>query len=170
MGNLSFDRYRFSFLFNVEPVVGVDRKHTILHLSSTSGIGGAEMIVLRLAASLDRSRFRSVVCLFRPGWLNDSCREAGLPTHVIKMRGALDFNWAQNFARLIRQEEIAVIHAHEFTANSYGSLMGQILGVGVRGKQVVDFHRETSLRLCPPHPIPLPHLGERGFLRWVLDT
>jgi len=47
------------------------------------------------------------------------------------MRGALDFNWAQSFARLIRQEEIAVIHAHEFTANSYGSLMGQILGVPV---------------------------------------
>jgi len=115
----------------MDAVVGVDRKHTILHLSSTSAIGGAEMIVLRLAASLDRSRFRSIVCLFRPGWLNDSCREAGLPTHVIKMRGALDFNWARNFARLVRQEEIAVIHAHEFTANAYGSLMGQILGVPV---------------------------------------
>ncbi len=129
MGSLSFDRYRF--LFNVKPAVGVDGKHTILHLSSTSGIGGAEMIVLRLAASLDRSRFRSVICLFRPGWLNDSCREAGLPTHVIKMTGALDFNWARNVARLIRQEEIAVIHAHEFTANAYGSLMGQMLGVPV---------------------------------------
>lgn len=103
----------------------------VLHLSSTSGPGGAEMIVRRLAASLDRSRFRSIVCLFRPDWLYDSCQEAGLPAHVIKMTGALDFNWARNFARLIRQEEIAVIHTHEFTANAYGSLMGRVLGVPV---------------------------------------
>lgn len=89
------------------------------------------MIVKRLASSLDQKRFRSVVCLFRPGWLHDSCREAGLSTHVINMAGALDLNWARSFSRLIRQEEIAVIHAHEFTANTYGSVMGRILGVPV---------------------------------------
>jgi len=50
---------------------------------------------------------------------------------VIGIDGALDLSWARSFAALVRKERVAVIHAHEFTANAYGSLMGQILGVPV---------------------------------------
>jgi hypothetical protein len=63
---------------------------TVLHLSSTSGPGGAETIVQRLASSLDRRRFRSIVCLFRRGWLYDAVTAQGMPTSVIGMNGALD--------------------------------------------------------------------------------
>lgn len=104
---------------------------TILHLSSTSGLGGAEMIVKHLATALDRQRFRSVVCLFRPGWLQDACQLAGLPTHVLGINGAFDLQWAGAFLRLIKKERIALIHAHEFTANAYGTLLGRIANVPV---------------------------------------
>jgi glycosyltransferase involved in cell wall biosynthesis len=104
---------------------------TVLHLSSTSGPGGAETLVKRLAASLDPGRFRSIVCLFRRGWLYDATRDLGIPTSVIGIDGAFDPGWARAFAALVRKERVAVIHAHEFTANSYGSLMGQILRVPV---------------------------------------
>jgi glycosyltransferase involved in cell wall biosynthesis len=104
---------------------------TILHLSSTSGPGGAEMIVKRLACSLDPERFRSIVCLFRPGWLYDATRQCGIPASVIGIDGAFDLGWARDFAALLRNEKVDVIHAHEFTANTYGSLMGQLLGVPV---------------------------------------
>jgi glycosyltransferase involved in cell wall biosynthesis len=103
----------------------------ILHLSSTSGPGGAEMIVRRLAASLDPQRFRSVACLFRPGWLQDACQLAGLPTHVLRINGAFDLQWARAFLRLIKTERIALIHAHEFTANVYGTMLGRIADVPV---------------------------------------
>jgi glycosyltransferase involved in cell wall biosynthesis len=86
---------------------------------------------MRLASSLDPGRFRSIVCLFRPGWLHDSVTDRGIPTSVIGINGALDFRWARAFAALVRKERVAVIHAHEFTANTYGSLMGRILGVPV---------------------------------------
>ena len=89
------------------------------------------MIVKRLASALDPTRFRSVVCLFRPGWLCDASLEADLPTSIIQMNGAFDTRWAQAFAALVRNERVEVIHAHEFTANTYGSLMGQIMGVPV---------------------------------------
>lgn len=105
--------------------------NTILHLSSTSGPGGAEMIVKSLASSLDPCRFRSIVCLFRPGWLCDASRDQGIPTSVIGINGAFDYRWARAFAALVKKEQVAVIHAHEFTANTYGSFMGQILGVPV---------------------------------------
>jgi glycosyltransferase involved in cell wall biosynthesis len=104
---------------------------TVLHLSSTSGPGGAETIVKRLAPSLDSARFRSIVCLFRRGWLYDAVTAQGMPTSVIGMNGALDLEWVRAFRRLIRKERVAVIHAHEFTANVYGSLVGQITGVPV---------------------------------------
>jgi len=104
---------------------------TVLHLSSTSGPGGAEMIVKRLASSLDPGRFRSVVCLFRPGWLYDASKAQGIPTSVIGINGAFDLRWARAFAAHIRKERVSVIHAHEFTANAYGSLVGQILGIPV---------------------------------------
>lgn len=104
---------------------------TVLHLSSTSGPGGAETIVKRLASSLDPGRFRSIVCLFRHGWLYDAVTAQGIPTSVIRINGAVDFQWARAFRGLIRKERVAVIHAHEFTANAYGSLVGQIMGVPV---------------------------------------
>jgi len=89
------------------------------------------MIVKRLASSLDPERFRSIVCLYRPGWLYDASRDKGIPTSVIGINGALDLRWARAFAALVKKERVAVIHAHEFTANVYGSLMGQIIGVPV---------------------------------------
>src|SRR3954469_7531341 len=104
---------------------------TVLHLSSSSGLGGAEMIVKRLACSLDPSRFRSVVCLFRPGWLHVASRDQGIPTSIIGINGAFDLQWARAFAALVRKERVAVIHAHEFSANTYGSWMGKRLGVPV---------------------------------------
>ena len=105
--------------------------NTVLHLSSTSGPGGAETIVKTLASSLDPHRFRSVVCLFRSGWLYDASRDRGIPTSVIGINGAFDLQWARAFTALIKKERVSVIHAHEFTANTYGSLMGQIMGVPV---------------------------------------
>lgn len=89
------------------------------------------MIVKSLASSLDPLRFRSVVCLFRPGWLYDASRDQGIPTSVIGINGALDFQWARAFTALLKKERVAVIHSHEFTANTYGSLLGQIMGVPV---------------------------------------
>lgn len=107
------------------------KPQTILHLSSTSGPGGAEMIVRRLAVSLDKTRFRSVVCLFRPGWLGDACREASLPTYVVGMNGAVDLHWFRDVADLLKKEQVAAIHAHEFTANTYGTALGKLVNVPV---------------------------------------
>src|SRR5207249_10987239 len=102
---------------------------TILHLSSTSGPGGAEMIFSHLAASVDRSRFRSIACLFRPGWLKERCDELGVDTHVLGINGMFDWGWVRDCLALVRRENVALIHAHEFTANTYGTLMARLAGI-----------------------------------------
>ena len=68
-------------------------KATVLFFSTSSGPGGAERLISKLAGALDRRSFRSVVCLFRPGWLKDQCERHGIPTYVIPNKGVLDFSW-----------------------------------------------------------------------------
>jgi glycosyltransferase involved in cell wall biosynthesis len=125
----------------------------ILHLSSTSGPGGAEMVVSRLAGALDRSRFRSLVCLYRPGWLKEQCERQGIETHVLDIGGMFDFGWVRRACRLVRSERISLIHAHEFTGNTYGSLVAKLVGVPlvatVHGKSYYSeqFKRRLAYRV-----------------------
>lgn len=103
----------------------------VLHLSSSSGPGGAEAVVASVASALDASRYQSVVCLFRDGWLRERCEHLGLETHVLRMSGMLDLTWLRRIARLLRDRDVGVIHAHEFGANTYGTLAGWLAGVPV---------------------------------------
>ena len=83
----------------------------------------------RVAASLDPSRYRSVACLFRDGWLRERCEQAGIETHVLRLSGKLDLCWLRMFARLVRQHDVKLIHAHEFGANTYGAMAARLLGI-----------------------------------------
>ena len=102
---------------------------TVLHLSSSSGPGGAERVMARLAAGLDPSRYRSVACLFRDGWLRKRCEESGIETSILGMTGRLDLRWLRRFCRLARRQDVKLIHAHEFGANTYGALAAWVLGI-----------------------------------------
>jgi glycosyltransferase involved in cell wall biosynthesis len=102
---------------------------TILHLSSSSGPGGAESVVARLATSLDAARYRSVTCLFRDGWLRHRCERAGVETQILPLKRRFDRRWLRSFARLVREREVSLIHAHEFGANTYGALAARMLGI-----------------------------------------
>jgi glycosyltransferase involved in cell wall biosynthesis len=99
---------------------------TVLHLSSSSGPGGAETVMTGVAAGLDPARFRSIVCLFREGWLRERCEGLGLETHVLPMSGMLDLGWFRRFTGLLRDRRVALIHAHEFGANTWGTMAGQL--------------------------------------------
>jgi len=104
---------------------------TVLHLSSSSGPGGAEIVAASVAAGLDPARYRSVVCLFRDGWLRERCERLGLETHIVRMRGALDLTWLRQFTGLLRERHVAVIHSHEFGANTWGTMAGRLARVPV---------------------------------------
>lgn len=83
----------------------------------------------RLADSLDRDKYRSIVCLFRSGWLKDWCEGRGLPTFVLPMHGMMDWSWVSHFRRLLVRERVDVIQAHEFTANTYGAALARLVGI-----------------------------------------
>jgi glycosyltransferase involved in cell wall biosynthesis len=97
-------------------------RRVILHFSTGSGPGGAERLVNKLAVGFNNESFRSLVCLFRPGWLQQQCEGDGIPTAVIPNKGLFDVAWLRRFLALIREEQVQIIHAHEFDAIVHGTL------------------------------------------------
>jgi len=91
------------------------------------------MLVSRIASGLDQARFKSIIGLFDPGWLDDRCKTLGLPTFVIPMKSQWDFRWIVRCCRLVRQHNVSLIHAHEFRANAYGSLVAKLCRIPLVG-------------------------------------
>ena len=102
---------------------------TILFLSTSSGPGGAERVISNLAASLDPARYRAVLCLFRQGWIRERSESRGVRTHIIPTCGMTDWRWALRFRRLLDEEHVDLIHAHEFDANVQGTFVAAISGI-----------------------------------------
>lgn len=103
----------------------------VLHLIETSGPGGAEKVLIRLVENLDRSRYRSLVCLLRDGWLKAQLQSRGIETIVNPQHRSLDFHWLFRLARLLRNRSIHVMHAHEFAMNVYGSILSRMTGIPI---------------------------------------
>ncbi len=102
---------------------------TILFLSTSSGPGGAERVISNLSASLDSARYRAILCLFRPGWIQTHTESRGVRTYVIPTQGMFDWRWMLRFKRLLKDEHVNLIHAHEFDANVQGSFVAAFCGV-----------------------------------------
>ena len=92
-----------------------EKKTTVLHLSTSSGPGGAERMVSTLAAALNQGQFRTIVVLFRSGWLQTECEARGVRTCVMPLGGPFNLQWFRACLRLLRKEQVALIHAHEFS-------------------------------------------------------
>ncbi len=113
-----------------EFAVGLRReKMSVLYLSTSSGPGGAERVISNLASSLDPDRYRAILCLFRPGWIQERSEGRGVRTYVIPTHGMTDWRWALQFKRLLRQERVDLIHAHEFDANVQGAFVAALSGI-----------------------------------------
>lgn len=91
------------------------------------------MLVSRIASGLDRKRFASTVGLFASGWLKERCESLGLPTVVVPMEGQWDLRWIVRCCRIVRRQNISLIHAHEFRANAFGAVVSKLCGIPLVG-------------------------------------
>lgn len=138
-------------------MLGRGPARTILYLSTSSGPGGAERVISNLASSLDTERYRAILCLFRPGWLQELSERRGIRTFVIPTHGMTDWRWALQFKRLLWQEHVDLIHAHEFDANVQGALVAAWCGIPlvatVHGKNYFweKFRRRLAYRWVSHH-------------------
>lgn len=82
-----------------------------------------------LAASLVSSGFRVMVGLFRPGWLQEQCEDRGVPVHVLPISGIIGWKWFRACLKLVRTQQVDLIHAHEFSAIVCGWMIARLSGI-----------------------------------------
>lgn len=117
------------------------KKLTILHTIETAGPGGAETVVLELASRLDTKRFRSIVLLPREEWLSENLRERGVPAFLVDSQAWHDFRLPRGMTRLVRKENVDLIHSHLPGQNFYSCAVGLLTG----RKTVATYHGALEL-------------------------
>ena len=96
------------------------------------GLGGAEQVVIRLAAGLDRKRFEPLVCcLDEPGAFAPQAEREGLEVVSLGKRGPVDVRVISRLRGLLRRRGIDVVHTHLWGADFWGRLAARVAGTDV---------------------------------------
>lgn len=117
----------------------------------SSGPGGAEQMLLRLAEALRERRDEPRIVTLRPGWMTERAEQAGLPVEIVPQARGLDPLWVPRFAALLRRRRIDVLHAHEFAMSVYGGTAARLARIGslatIHGHHWVAKERRRALAL-----------------------
>jgi glycosyltransferase involved in cell wall biosynthesis len=95
----------------------------------SSGPGGAEQVVLRLAEHLRARSIDAVIATQRPAWLTELAEQAGIPVWIDAQKPGWDPGWMLRLARRLRRERIDLLHAHEFAMGAFGGAAARLAGV-----------------------------------------
>jgi glycosyltransferase involved in cell wall biosynthesis len=101
----------------------------VLLAIESSGPGGAEHVVVRLAQALRSAGDEPIVATLRPGWMTERAEAAGIPVWITPQRAGFDLRWIPAFARRMRRERIDVLHSHEFAMNVFGGAAALLAGI-----------------------------------------
>ena len=91
----------------------------VLHLRDTDEIGGPGKTILETHQAIDPQRFRLHVALFLTRHENGetpfatAARRSGMPVHLLRGFNQYDPRLVWQVARLVKQLDIQVVHAHE---------------------------------------------------------
>lgn len=95
-------------------------------------MGGAEQVVISLAKGLDKSRFRPFVCCLNDeGSFAEELKKDGIEVFAIKKSRGLDFSVVPKLVKIIRENDIQVVHTHLWGANFWGRFAAGAAGVPV---------------------------------------
>jgi glycosyltransferase involved in cell wall biosynthesis len=131
----------------------------VVHLITSLESGGAQAMLHRLVARIDRGRFASVVVtLVDGGAVAERIRAEGVPVHGLGMRpGAPSPAGAARLVRLLRRERPAIVQTWLYHADLLGLLAARVAGAppvlwNVRSSnmETARYGRSTALtiRLC----------------------
>jgi glycosyltransferase involved in cell wall biosynthesis len=138
------------------------RRLRVLQLLAGCRVGGLERVALTLAERLgERFDFRVVAYDDAWGPLRPAFDAAGAPVRALPRRPGVDLRYPLRLARILRREEIDVVHAHNRTAWFYATLASRLAG-GV--PVVLTSHDRTAPRLGVR---PLQRLCARATTRAV---
>lgn len=88
------------------------KKRTILHAIDTTGPGGAETVFLDIAQQLQLPDFENLAVIKGSGWVEDQLKLRAIRYHIIKPHGLLSIPYYYQLYKLIRRENVSLIHSH----------------------------------------------------------
>ncbi len=119
---------------------------TICQVVHSLHIGGAELLVTELSRAL-RDRFRFVfACLDGAGPLAEQLRDEGHVVEVLDRRSGIDWKCGRRLAKFLREQQVAAVHAHQYTPFFYAMLARGFAGrtpivFTEHGRQHPDYRR-----------------------------
>lgn len=103
----------------------------ILYFITGLDIGGAEQLLFLTLKNLDREKYLpSVVCFYR-GVLACEIEQLGIEVIDLKAKSKFDFLAICRLFRLLKKEEIDIMHTHLFHANIIGRIVGRLCKVPI---------------------------------------
>ncbi len=102
----------------------------VLHLIDCLNIGGTERQMLELLRRTDRARYRPLLaCFKRGGHLQSALQEIGVEPIEVPLKGALfqpnTIFQIRRLARICEEQNVRVLHAHDFYANVIAVALGK---------------------------------------------
>lgn len=94
---------------------------------------GGEILATRIGMALDPDRFGSVICASRPS-APQHVREAeasGARVLQLDRRSRVDLAGWRPFVKLLRDEQVDVLHSHKHGSNVWAASLGRLTGVPV---------------------------------------
>ena len=107
-------------------------KINILQVITGLGIGGAERVVYSIAKSLDPAKYRVIVCCLKEdGIIADEIRNSGVKVINLKSVSPWDVRSVLTLSKIIKEEEIDLVHTHIARADVIGGLAARLRGIPV---------------------------------------
>ena len=99
----------------------------IMHLRSSGGLFGAERVILSLARKADKSKFNTAVVCFKDPRdktveLLEEADKYGIANKRIDLRNPFDLSSISRLRKLLREQEVDILHCHDYKANIAGYL------------------------------------------------
>lgn len=131
----------------------------ILYMVDTffGGFGGAEGALLRTVRSLPKDRYRASVVTFKVGPDLDKYGMFDCPFHVFPLDRTYDWAAAKTawrLNRLIREQNVSLVHTFFETSDLWGGLIAKLSGV----PKLISSRRDMGILRLPKHS---------RFYRWM---
>ncbi|RLB03697.1 MAG: hypothetical protein DRG83_06440 [Deltaproteobacteria bacterium] len=129
---------------------------TILQLTDSLQIGGAERVLIDLATGLRSYNIHTIVGSIDNGPLVSELRRKGIKVIILNKRSSRDFRFLWELCKVIRDNRVNLIHSHFSISHIYGWLASKIFHV----PQIATIHGFISNSETRVFPFILKHTNQ----------
>lgn len=105
-----------------------DQKFNILHTEWSKGWGGQEIRILGESQALIEAGHTVQIAAQPDGLLFQKAKEAGISVHPVRMHKGIAITSLLQLIRIIRKEQINIVHTHSSVDARIGGLAGRLTG------------------------------------------